>query len=196
MMKKFLPELSYYCKGIVFYSLNNKYSNYSLLFPRNKPFYHIINPDEIDNRIKSQKPTLWNKIMNISKQNDNINELSENDDISDNDSNSSNDIINDKADINPNNIVFKILNTKLPDIYNLYIFENEEKNKLVKFDYALIPNIKISKYLNKIFKDNQDNISICIECKYSTIFKKWIPIKETTVEPYTLLDIEKTVENL
>ena len=56
---------SYYCKGLVFYNLNTKYSNYSMLFPRNKVF-HLPNEDDIMEKIRVEKPTLWAKTQNMS----------------------------------------------------------------------------------------------------------------------------------
>ena len=48
LINKYLPSLSYHCKGLVFYNLNTKYSNYSMLFPRNHVYYLQSNDGQRD----------------------------------------------------------------------------------------------------------------------------------------------------
>ena len=188
LINKFLPSLSYHCKGLVFYNLNTKYSNYSMLFPRNH-LYHLQSNDEIEEIIRTKKPTLWSKTINksIETQFEQI----ANDEISiiENTENISLDITK-KSQIGENNMVFKVLHTDMPDVFNLYIY-NEDKTELIKYDNALVPNMKTSKYLYKIFKNNKNSIDICMECRFSSIFKKWVPLRDVSIEPYTLDDIEK-----
>lgn len=216
LINKYLPSLSYYCRGIVFYNLNTKYSNYSLLFPKNYG-YKLISDNEIDDMIRTKKPTLWSKTINQSNQSNqgdshsHINSNSYNNNMSGNTINSlqntntieqpshnSNEtdtsqitkITSNKLD--KNNIVFKVLHTDMPDVFNLYIY-NEDKTDLIKYDNALVPNMVTSKYLYKLFQNNKNTINISMECKYSHIFKKWIPIKQVENEPYKLQDIEQLV---
>ena len=194
LVNKFIPSLSYYCKGLVFYNLNTKYSNYSMLFPRNKVF-HLESQEEIMEKIRIQKPSLWLKTQTISKQDDNDDNTNLTDNIeitSNHNSNTieSKELINDEnKPIGENNIVFKVIHTNMPDVYNIYIF-NENKSDLVKYDHALVPNLKISKMLRKIFNENKNSIDICMECRYSQPFKKWVPIRCVKMEPYTIKDIE------
>ena len=48
-----MPSLSYRCRGLVFYSLNTKYSNYSMLLPRNYAMnYKMITIGKEDHPIK------------------------------------------------------------------------------------------------------------------------------------------------
>jgi hypothetical protein len=94
---------------------------------------------------------------------------------------------------------FKITASITPDIYNLYILEN---NKEIFYEYALIDSYKTSVFMNDLFrkiKENKnldlleesdeeeefENIDIekyvnlqksyIIECFYNKKFKKWIP---------------------
>ena len=196
LVNKFIPSLSYYCKGLVFYNLNTKYSNYSMLFPRNKVF-HLPSQDEIMEKIRVQKPSLWLKTQTISKQE---NDGFPSDDLVDNiksgssmmENKAKDIVINEDVPISENNIVFKVIHTNMPDVYNIYIF-NEEKSDLVKYDHALVPNLKTSKMLRKIFTENKNSIDICMECRYSPSFKKWVPIRCVKHEPYTISDIEKHI---
>ena len=199
LLNKFMPSLSYQCKGLLFYNLNNKYSNYALLFPRNQPLIPI-NQDKVDELIKINKPTLWANVMsNDNSMNDNsMNDNSMNDNMNDIYKNIQNnqqiDTIETKQ-LNKNNIVFKVLNTDMPDIYNLYI-TNSQNNELVKYDLALVPNMKTSKYLRNLFISKSNILDIKMECQYSKIFKKWIPIREVETELSTLQDMENAVDNL
>ena len=78
--------------------------------------------------------------------------------------------------IDNNNVVFKVLKTFIPDIYNLYCFDINNTN-LIKHSIALIPNIKISHNLFYTFNSKPNNLGLNMECKFSKVFEKWIPIK-------------------
>lgn len=94
---------------------------------------------------------------------------------------------------------FKVTATLTPDIYNLYILEN---NKEIFYEYALIDSYKTSVFMNDLFriiKENKnldlleesddeeefENIDLekyvnlgktyIIECFYNRKFKKWVP---------------------
>jgi hypothetical protein len=94
---------------------------------------------------------------------------------------------------------FKVSACITPDIYNLFILEN---NKETFYDYALIDSFKTSVFMNNLFrkiKENKNldlleesdcdeefenttlekyvdlNKSYIIECVYNKKFKKWIP---------------------
>ena len=75
---------------------------------------------------------------------------------------------------NKNTVSFRIIKTINPDIYELYIF-NEQKTNLEKHSYASIPNIKTSLWLKELTDSKEECI---VECKYNKRFKKWVPIKE------------------
>ena len=89
-----------------------------------------------------------------------------------------------------NEIFFKISDTKLPDVYELYCYDN---NNLVKYGYASIPNIKTSKLIQKIFDDNAENGDIIVSCKYSDQFNKWIPIRKCSTNSISSL---KTINKI
>ena len=50
---------------------------------------------------------------------------------------------------NKENINFRIIETVNPDIYELYIY-NEQKTNIQKHSYASIPDIKTSKWLKEL----------------------------------------------
>ena len=235
LVTDFIPNLSYMCKGIIFYTLNNKHSNYAYIMPRDCQI--AIKPSsEIDDMIQDKYPELWNKknyIANEEYINSNIQNLVENNNISSNISrnisenissnipenissnissnipenissnissniseNINENIKNIEVEIEKNNVVFKILKTDMSDIYNLYCLD--EKTNLFKHSIALVPNIKISHFLYYTFVSNPNNLDLKIECKYSNIFEKWIPLRFVKNKPYNkklILDIEEKLKN-
>ena len=212
MVSEFIPNLSYVCKGIIFYTLNNKHSNYAYIMPRDAQI-EIKSSREIDDIVQELYPDLWDKKHSISTNNNNNNN---NNDNNDNDNDNINDTtINIKIQaktvniksvmesvteseiestvekstleeskveslaesiIDNNNVVFKVLKTFIPDIYNLYCFDINNTN-LIKHSIALIPNIKISHNLFYTFNSKPNNLGLNMECKFSKVFEKWIPIK-------------------
>jgi hypothetical protein len=94
---------------------------------------------------------------------------------------------------------FKVTATLTPDIYNLYILEN---NKEIFYEYALIDSYKTSVFMNDLFRKIKENKNLdlleesddeeefenidlekyvnlqktyIIECFYNKKFKKWVP---------------------
>ena len=235
MVEEFIPNLSYMCKGIVFYTLNNKHSNYLYMMPRDSQI-PIKSSSEIDDIVQDKYPDLWEKKQasttdhdsntnensnvhthdyedNINNNNININMYSPSpssvassgsrDDtiIFDSNSNTNSNItvihtvsktVEVESVIEHNNVVFKVLKTDMPDIYNLYCFDNT--NNLLKHSIALIPNIKISHHLYYTFNSKPNNLGLNMECKFSSIFEKWIPIKFVDNTIFTKHNIE-AIEN-
>lgn len=194
LLHKFIPSLSYQCKGILFYNLNNKYSNYALLFPRNQPIIPI-SQNKVEEMIKTNKPTLWDKVNTVGlKQSQNFNQnlnQNQNQNMNFKEKSETNQKAKTKSD--PNNIIFKVLNTDMPDIYNLYI--NNSNSELIKYDHAIIPNMKTSKYLRQLFETTDNPLNVKMECRYSNIFKKWIPIKEIDIPISNLEEMESIMNN-
>ena len=83
-------------------------------------------------------------------------------------------------------ITFRIIPTVKPDIYELYLY-NEQKTNIQKHSYASIPDIQTSKWVKELTDTKDECI---VECKYNPLFKKWVPVKEgTSID--TLLDIKE-----
>ena len=91
--------------------------------------------------------------------------------------------------VNTNNkkyISFRIIKTVKPDVYELYLF-NEQKTSIQKHSYASIPDIQTSKWVKELCDSKDECI---VECKYNSLFKKWVPIKEgTSID--TIIDIKE-----
>jgi len=219
MVNDFIPNLSYTCKGIAFYTLNNKCSNFAFLMPRDAQF-EIKSPNEINEIVQDKYPKLWEKKHTIN--NDNIHntyipnfdnttttfnicgamnaEKLENADNADNADNAENienvDNVNNIENVDINNVVFKILKTDIPDIYNLYCIDTNNQNNLYKHSIALVPNIKVSHYLYNTFKSNPNNLGLKVECKFSKIFEKWMPIQFVNNEPFNKNIIESIEDKM
>lgn len=220
MIEEFIPNLSYMCKGIIFYTLNNKHSNYVYMMPRDSQI-QIKSSIEIDDIIQDKYPELWEK-KNATTTNNSFNNHFNNEAINSNEeivnreinsevnsetriSNSSEVIKSDTSDldinntqlkivdIENNNVVFKVLKTDIPDIYNLYCFDNKN---LIKHSIALIPNIKISHNLYYTFIAKPNNLGLNMECKYSKVFEKWYPIRFVENEIFNKNNIEDIENNL
>jgi hypothetical protein len=200
MVREFIPNLSYTCKGILFYTLNNRCSNFAFLLPRESQF-EIKTQDEIDDIIQAKYPKLWAKKHDINQEQipdalsintintiNTINAIEQQGGIASVDCKSI-------QQISPDNVVFKILKTDIPDIYNLYCIESSTSN-LVKYGIALVPNIRISHYLYNGFKSDVNNLDQLVECRFSKIFEKWTPIRFVANELYSKEDIEKTENKL
>ena len=81
---------------------------------------------------------------------------------------------------------FRIIKTFNPDVYELYLY-NEQKTNVQKHSYASIPDIQTSKWIKELCESKEECI---VECKYNSLFKKWVPMKEgTSID--TLLDIKE-----
>ena len=207
MVTEFIPNLSYVCKGIIFYTLNNKHSNYAYIMPRDAQI-EIKSSREIDDIVQEMYPELWDKKHSISTNNSindndttinikiqaktvNIKSVMESvtESVMESAIESTMESTVEKSTleeskveslaesiIDNNNVVFKVLKTFIPDIYNLYCLDINNTN-LIKHSIALIPNIKISHNLFNTFNSKPNNLGLNMECKFSKVFEKWIPIK-------------------
>jgi hypothetical protein len=82
-------------------------------------------------------------------------------------------------------VSFRLIQTVKPDVYELYLF-NEQKTNIMKHSYASIPDTQTSKWVKELCEKKDECI---VECKFNTLFQKWVPIKEGSVVD-TLLDVK------
>tara|TARA_B100000686_G_scaffold304186_1_gene341621 strand:- start:225 stop:1181 length:957 start_codon:yes stop_codon:yes gene_type:complete len=87
--------------------------------------------------------------------------------------------------VNKSLISFRIIKTVKPDIYELYLF-NEQRSSIIKHSYASVKNIEKSQWLKNLTDSNDECI---VECKFNPLFKKWEPVKEgSSVD--TVIDVK------
>lgn len=70
--------------------------------------------------------------------------------------------------------VFRIMKTMKPDVYELYLKDEEN---LVKKGIALVQTTKLSHKLFSFFQDKDQLSEVKVECVFDDNFKKWVPIK-------------------
>ena len=83
-------------------------------------------------------------------------------------------------------VSFRLIQTVKPDVYELYLF-NEQKTNIMKHSYASIPDTQTSKWVKELCEKKDECI---VECKFNTLFQKWVPIKEGSAID-TLLDVKE-----
>lgn len=83
-------------------------------------------------------------------------------------------------------VSFRLIQTVKPDVYELYLF-NDQKTNIMKHSYASIPDTQTSKWVKELCEKKDECI---VECKFNTLFQKWVPIKEGSVVD-TLLDVKE-----
>lgn len=65
---------------------------------------------------------------------------------------------------------FKIINTNIPDVYEL--FDNKKFHSI-----ACVAKFATSTMLKSLFKNNELNKDIIVKCEYSKNFNAWVPIE-------------------
>lgn len=81
--------------------------------------------------------------------------------------------VNNVNSVNITSVNFRIEKTMCPDVYELYLKENDI---LVKKGLACIPNYEKSVFINELYQN--DKKEIYVECIYNKDFDKWEPMKE------------------
>ena len=78
-----------------------------------------------------------------------------------------------RKEVNITLVRFRIEKTMCPDVYELYLKENDI---LVKNGLACIPNYEKSVFVNELFQDEKKEVFV--ECVYNKDFDKWEPMQE------------------
>lgn len=170
VIEEFSKKLNYTSRGIYFTPLYFKFKTILYNFDDS-----LINTVKKVKYQKNDEFMLMNKLKN-EKLNKNLNKNISNLNIINNtpsrvkmDIQSS--IIEQKKEM-----IYHIEKTDMPDVFNLYNY-NENMNTYEKVDIAYIPNIKISKFMREIFKN--ENIITKLKFKCCSFNKnnecKWIP---------------------
>ena len=201
MIKEYIPSLSYRCRGICFNTLNSKYSSYLYIFPRNEWISNRsiqdvmrelnaegFNMEDIDDENmennRNQPSNLGNK-MNL-----NTGERQVSQSVKSSFIKSPSGKKYDLSDLK----TFRIIKTGTSDIFNLYCIE-DGKNK--KYNIALVPSMRSSKFINGLFTEDSNNLNNLVDCRYSQKFKKWEPISKSKKDtPDNLTDINDFIESV
>tara|TARA_B100000242_G_scaffold282081_1_gene243041 strand:- start:1487 stop:2725 length:1239 start_codon:yes stop_codon:yes gene_type:complete len=213
LFNDYLPKLSYVCKGLVFYTLNNQFSNYAWILPREDQL-QVKRKDEMDEDFYASNPD-YKPIGFIcqdfnNKVNDFQSRFTKSSFSSEGDIKNNNNTVSKTSKIEENTItisndevILKILKTDIPDIYNLYSSKEEntknDESGNNKVGIAFIPNLSTSQMLYQYFKDNPTNMDSKVICKFHPYFQRWIPIKITNnknSKEYTSSQIKKIIAKI
>lgn len=166
-------ELNYKCSGIYFKNNNNFSDNYLYPFPECRSDYKV---NQMKNNGLLSISTNEKVIPNINTSIDNISPLSNSSiDEKDNISKSNIKNENDKVQVvNSNKCSFEIRITNLPDIYELYAYNNS--GTLEKISYASIQDLNTSNFCKELLKGKEKENVLCL---YNKNFKKWKPIEKS-----------------
>ena len=76
-----------------------------------------------------------------------------------------------ESEKNKDTAIFEVRKTQIPDVYDLYTLN--EENKLERHGIAHIPNMKISHLCQDIFREKNREI---MKCVHFSKFNKWVPL--------------------
>ena len=89
--------------------------------------------------------------------------------------------------IHKNSINFLVEKTDYPDVYKLFLLNNDNTPKYINIAY--VPTILHSMNLVNIFKNNNDK-QTNIKSIYAIDFKKWIPIERCeNIDNYSKIEL-------
>ena len=169
-------ELNYRCGGLYFKNNNNFSDNYLYPFPECRSDYKV-------NQMKNNGSLKLNtSSMNFSNQMQIASPMSSEISVSPkfSDTLRGQNAEDTQQKIISNNCSFEIRITNLPDIYELYAYNNS--NILEKISYASVQDLKTSNFCKELLKGKDKEM---VECSYNKQFKKWKPIKQS-----------KTIDNI
>ena len=152
LIDDYKKSLNYTCRGIYFKPLFFKFKN--ILYNFDDSLICKVN------RVKYQKKNEFISDIQFNKNfNTNINTNTNN------------------TESNMNTKILFIENTELPDVYNLYKYNLDEKNFTILPDIAYIKNIESSIYIKDLFINKPIKTKIKMECTFIDKFNKWFPTK-------------------
>ena len=79
------------------------------------------------------------------------------------------------------NRVFLLKTTELPDVYELYALDKDQKK--IKIGMAGITSLEVSQVVSNIIEDQEE---LNMECRFVPRFKKWEPVKVSKSDIYQI----------
>ena len=183
-------DLNYKCSGLYFKNNDNFSDNYLYPFPECRSDYKV-------NQMKNNGLlNIQNKQLNINTGSYNQNTINDNiSPLSDGSpkiikSNNTFENNNEERPIQiSNKCSFEIRITNLPDIYELYAYNNS--NVLEKISYASIQDLNTSNFCKKLLKGKDKTNVLCL---YNKNFKKWKPIEQSdTIDNIQTINIVQNI---
>lgn len=190
LIEEFIPNLSYVCKGLVFYTLNSQFSDYAWVIPKENQLQpsDLKRKHEVDQEFYAKYPE-YTKHMDIE-----INQLPHLAEHSP--SNTGKRSLESLCSMNNVNPMFKskyihtdepvnlvIMKTEIPDIYYLYTADNHTE----RIGTAFVLNLAMSQALAKL-TDDGTTVGMAARCYYHKYFDRWIPyelVQDSTQQAIT-----------
>jgi hypothetical protein len=154
LFDNFMPDLSYTCRGLVFNTMNPRFTNYAWILPKEQQIrVRTMNDEEAELGFVVDANKTFVKARDVFSANMTA-------------------TIPDSRYIDKMTTSIKTLKkSAVPDIYEL-VGDTDLDN-----DIAYIPNYKISSMLYNYFKKHEEKINVEVNCIYHNYFKRWIPVE-------------------
>lgn len=156
LFDNFIPDLSYTCRGLVFNTMNPRFTNYAWILPKEQQIrVRTMNDEEAELGFVVDANKTFVKPKDVFSAN-------------------MTSTIPDSKYIDKTTTSVKTLKkSAVPDIYELVSDTNNEGENNI----AYIPNYKISSMLYNYFKKNSEKIDTKVDCIYHKYFDRWIPVE-------------------
>jgi hypothetical protein len=113
--------------------------------------------------------------------------------------------IENHIDSNPKaKVIFKVKNSA-PEIYDIYLYDDDKRVIDKKIDILFINTAKDSSLIREMFKGGttyneetgESNVqeSVNVKCKYNMDKKRWVPIKSTSKDYFTVNEVKNKLSN-
>ena len=163
----FMPSLSYVCKGLVFYTLNNQFSNYAWVIPKEDQI-QVMRKHDADAQFFTKYPEYVQHKHILDNQLPYLETNQEEHTVESAQAPA-------PVDSTASYAQLYIVKTEIPDIYNLYT----KDDRINRQSIAFIPDLKTSKMLYTFFTANPGSIDVIANCKFHHYFKRWTPLSVT-----------------
>lgn len=155
LFDSFIPDLSYTCRGLIFNTLNPRFTSYSWILPKEQQIrVRTMNDEEAELGFVVDANKTFVKPKDVFS------------------SNMIATIPDSKYIDKTVNEVKKIKKSAVPDIYELIDVKTNEQQGI-----AYIPNYKISSMLYNYFEGNKEALDVKVDCIYHNYFDRWIPVE-------------------
>ena len=206
LLKDFMSQLSYTCKGIVFHTLNNQFSDYAWIMPREKQI-DVPRRHEVDAEFYRRFPEYeryrsadTNQMTYLTGAEPSTGVGAHSGETTQHASGTVNTgnvrrqafVSADALSSDPQKVMLGIsqyyirlqepvillaMRTDIPDIINLYT----QDNLADKLGYAFIPNLRVSQMLHNAFKELPvGQMTIPVSVAFHRIFNRWVPYEIAT----------------
>ena len=225
VLQEFLPVLSYTCKGLVFHTLNNQFSDYAWIMPREKQI-EVPRKHEVDTEFYRRFPEFQayksadtNQLGHLTNSgaavSDGLEQVSTTQQQHQQQATgnrrhqfvSADALTTDPQKAMLGNsqyyirlqepVILLAMRTDIPDIINLYT----QDNLADKLGYAFIPNLRVSQMLHHAFKElPSGQMTVPVSVAYHRVFNRWVPFEiaaaSAQIDTAATLDAKKLANKL